>query len=196
LENVIVGKGIKIAIIVGLPVLALGVTWGLAKFNVIPVRKMAEKNPKILPVLKALKLDSPQLPARSGSAVAAQPDPLEGEKKALQAQRDTLEDERKKWEAQRQSQLRQEADSRAAALRAAPDPKNIARMASVYEQMPAETVTLIFGKMRDDQVIALLRRMDEKQVGQVLAAMAPDRAARLTLALTRPAPDRIASTTP
>jgi flagellar motility protein MotE (MotC chaperone) len=189
-----VGKGMKVALVLTLP-LALGITWGLAKFGVIPVRKLAEKNPKIRPVLKTLALDTPQLPARTGP-VPAPPDPLAGEKKALQAQRDTLDEERKKWESQRQAQLRKESDTRAAALRAAPDPKNLARMAAVYEQMSPETVTLIFGKMRDDQVVALLRRMDEKQVGQVLAAVAPERAARLTLALSRPAPERTASATP
>lgn len=189
------GKGLKIALLLLLPVVLLAVTWGLAKFGVIPVRKMAEKNPQIRPVLKALKLDSPQLPARTGT-VAAPPDPLAGERKALQAQREALEDERKKWEAQKQSQMRAESDARAAAMRAAPDPKNLTRMAAVYEQMPAATVTRIFGKMRDDQVIALLRRMDEKRVGEILAAVTPERAARLTLSLSRPAPDRIASAAP
>jgi hypothetical protein len=189
-----VGKGIKITLVLTLP-LILGITWGLAKFGVIPVRKLAEKNPKIRPILKTLALDTPQLPARTGPA-SVPPDPLAGERKALQAQREALDEERKKWEVQRQVRLRQESDSRAAAQRAAPDPKNLTRMAAVYEQMSPETVTRIFGKMRDDQVVALLRRMDEKQVGQVLAAVTPERAARLTLALSRPAPDKTASATP
>lgn len=193
------GKAIKIIMVLTLPLAALGIAWGLAKFNVIPVRKMAEKNPKIRPILKALALDTPQIPAPPGNgagAVVAKVDPLEGEKKALQGQREALEDERKKWETQKQMQLREAADSRAAALRAAPDPKNLARMAAVYEQMPAETVTKIFTKMRDDQVTALLRRMDEKQVAQVMAAVTPERAVRLTMALSRPAPQQTASVAP
>jgi flagellar motility protein MotE (MotC chaperone) len=190
-----VSKGVKIAIGLVLLGSALGVTWGLAKFGVIPVRQMAAKNPKLQPVLKAIGLDTPKLPAATVAAVA-KPDPLAAEKKSIQAQRDQIEDERKKWEAQRQAQLRADSDSRAAVLRAQPDPKNLARMASVYEQMPADKVTIIFGKMRDDQVTALLRRMDEKRVGQILAAVTPERAARLTLALARPAPDRVASAAP
>jgi flagellar motility protein MotE (MotC chaperone) len=180
---------------VTLPLVTLGITWGLAKFNVIPVRKMAEKNPQIRSVLKMLALDTPQLPTPPGAA-PVKTDPLEAEKKALQGQREALEDERRRWEAQRQAQLRQESDSRAAALRAEPDPKNLARMAAVYEQMPPQAVTRIFGKMRDDQVTALLRRMDEKQVAQILASFTPDRAARLTLALSRPTPQQTASVTP
>lgn len=189
------GKGIKIILALTLPLITLGITWGLAKFNVIPVRKMAEKNPGIRPVLKMLALASPQMPIPPGTA-PTKVDPLEGEKKALQGQRDALEEERRKWEAQRQAQMRQESDTRAAALRAEPDPKNLTRMAAVYEQMPPETVTRIFGKMRDDQVTALLRRMDEKQVAQVLASFTPDRAARLTLALSRPAPQQTAALAP
>jgi flagellar motility protein MotE (MotC chaperone) len=186
---------VKLVLIVVVPLILLGVTWGLAKVGVIPVRKMAEKNAGLRPVLKALALDTPKLPAPTAT-VASKPDPMEADRKALQAQREQLEDERQKWEAQRQAQLRADSDARAAALRAEPDPKNLIRMASVYEQMPPETVTRIFGKMRDDQVTALLRRMDEKRVGQILASITPERAARLTLALARPAPDKTASVAP
>ena len=70
---------------------------------------------------------------------------------------------------------------------AAPDPKSLSRLASGYEQMPPEKVMPIFSKLPDPQVIALLRRMDEKQVALILAIVPPERAARMTLALAKPA---------
>ncbi|MCS6775438.1 MAG: hypothetical protein RMJ43_04520 [Chloroherpetonaceae bacterium] len=186
------GKVLRILLVLGIPVIALPVLWGLARFNVIPVRRMAGQNPALRPVLRALALDTPALPAPPGQA-PVRPDPLEGERKALQAQREALAEERRQWEAQRQRQLREAAAARAAALRAEPDPKSLSRLAAIYEQMPAAAVTRILSRMRDDYVVALLQRMDEKQVAQVLAAIPPERAVRLTVALSRP-PVRTAST--
>ena len=68
-------------------------------------------------------------------------------------------------------------------------------MAAVYEQMPVDKLTKIFSLLPDAQVLALLRGMDEKKVAEILAALAPGRAARFTLALSRPVPPRTASTT-
>jgi flagellar motility protein MotE (MotC chaperone) len=179
-------KLIPIVLILVVPV-ALGITYGLAKFGVIPVQKLAAKNPTVGKLLTKIGLNSPKLPAPvAAKASAPAPDPLAGEKKVLEAQRKALEEERAAWEADKQAQQKQQTTARRAAAAAAPDPRNVARMASVYEQMPAEAVTPIFTKLPDDQVIALLRKMDEKKVGQILAIQTPERAARLTLALSRP----------
>ena len=80
------------------------------------------------------------------------------------------------------------AAAKAAEQQATTDPRSLSRLAAIYEQMPAETANKIFTKLPDLEVIALLRKMDEKKVSQILAIVAPDRAARLTLALSKPAP--------
>lgn len=186
-------KRLILVLIVLFP-LGLGVCYALAKFGVIPVQKWAAKTPVLGKVLAKIGLDSPKLPApvKAGAAAAA-PDPLASEKKVLEAQRQALEDERTAWENDKKVQERQKADVQRTAQTALPDPRSVARMASVYEQMPADAVTKIFAKLSDDQVIALLRKMDEKKVGQVLAVQTPERAARFTLALSRAeTPDRTA----
>lgn len=179
-------KLIVIALIVILPV-GLGVTYGLAKFGVIPVQKLAVKSPVVGKMLAKIGLNSPKLPAptAASAAPAAAPDPLAGEKKALQAQRQALEDERAAWESDKKVQQQQQETSKRTAQVAAPDPRSIARLASVYEQMPADSVTKIFAKLPDDQVIAMLRKMDEKKVSEILAIQTPERAARFTLTLSR-----------
>ena len=166
--------------------LGLGVCYALAKFGVIPVQKIAAKNPALGKVLAKIGLNSPNLPApvKVGAAVAA-PDPLASEKKVLAAQRQALEDERTAWENDKKAQEKQKSTAQRTTQTTLPDPRSIARMASVYEQMPADAVTKIFAKLSDDQVIALLRKMDEKKVGQVLAVQTPERAARFTLVLSR-----------
>jgi len=166
--------------------LGLGVCYALAKFGVIPVQKIAAKNPALGKVLAKIGLNSPKLPApvKVGAAIAA-PDPLASEKKVLAAQRQALEDERTAWENDKKAQEKQKSTAQRTTQTTLPDPRSIARMASVYEQMPADAVTKIFAKLSDDQVIALLRKMDEKKVGQVLAVQTPERAARFTLVLSR-----------
>ncbi len=59
----------------------------------------------------------------------------------------------------------------------------IARLSTVYEQMPAEEAGRIFAKLPDPLVEELLRRMDERQVGKLLLALDVGRAARLTQSL-------------
>lgn len=58
------------------------------------------------------------------------------------------------------------------------------RMAAVYEQMPVDEATKIMAKLPDSVVEPLLRRMDEKQVGKLLATFPAERSAKLTLAMT------------
>jgi Mg/Co/Ni transporter MgtE len=68
-----------------------------------------------------------------------------------------------------------------------PDPKieeNLTRMASVYEDMQPEDAVRIFSKLPDPLVEKLMKRMDERQVSQILTLMPLDRSARLTRALT------------
>lgn len=181
-------KSMKIAVAVLMPlVVIVGAMYGLAKIGVLPVGRFAEKNKALGTVLKMAGLYRPR--PRAVQSAAPAPDPLAGEKKELAAQRAALEQERAALQAQREAQQRPQPVAQTAERPAPPDPKNIARLASVYEQMPPETVTRIFAKLPNDQVIALLHRMDEKQVGQILALLAPDRAARLTVELAQPAPD-------
>ena len=61
---------------------------------------------------------------------------------------------------------------------------DLTRLAGVYEQMDVDDAAKIMAKLPDTLVEPLLRRMEEKQVGKLLIAFAPDRAARLTLALS------------
>jgi len=61
----------------------------------------------------------------------------------------------------------------------------IARLSSVYEQMPAEEAGRIFAKLPDPLVEKLLRKMDERQVGKLLLVLDTNRAVRLTQSLAK-----------
>lgn len=190
-------KGVKIALAVILPLMViLGVVYGLAKFGVLPARKYAQKNNAMGKALRMIGLGSPRLPARQVN-MPAPVDPLAAEKKALAAERDALTKERAALQAQpaQPAALHNASDTKdAASATAPPDPKEVARLASVYEQMSPDALKKIFDKLPDDQVIALLRRMDEKQVAEFLALETPERAARLTITLSHPAPADHATT--
>ncbi|HLK56626.1 MAG TPA: hypothetical protein VKU00_08680 [Chthonomonadaceae bacterium] len=178
-------KGLKIALAVLLPLLViLGGVYGLARIGLVPLDNITKSSPALARVFKAIGLKSappktPANPIKTETAVAANaapaPDPLAVQQAAFDKERTDL-----------QTQIQNLKHPAPQAN--APDPKNLARMADVYNQMPAEAVTKIFDKMPDEQVIALLRRMDERQVAQVLAAIPPDHAAQITQALARPAP--------
>lgn len=181
-------KGVKILLAILIPILVIaGGVYGAAKAGLLPVAKIAASNPGMKAPLKMLGLyKEPPKSVQPAGLEAKLPDPLK-------AQREAFEKEKADLEAQLQEQ--RDAVSKAAATAAAqqPDPKNVTRLASVYEQMDPETVQRIFAKLPEAHVQALLRKMDEKQVGRILALEKPDRAARLTLALSRPAPDAIAA---
>ena len=189
-------KLVKLFLFVVFPLfLILGGAYGLAKVGVIPVKRLTAKNKAARTVVHLIGLDSPKLPTvQVNSAHAATaPDPLEGRRKELDAQKAAFEKQRADWENLRQVQAKTAA-AKAAEEQAAVDPKSLSRLAAIYEQMPAETANKIFTKLPDPEVIALLRKMDEKKVGQILAIVAPDRAARLTLTLSKPAsPSPVAS---
>ena len=194
------GKGLKLVMVGVVPLaLLLGVGYGLAKVQVIPTQKMGLKNPALGRVLRMAglyKAPPPPKPLLPGQAAA--PAPVSPEQQALKAQRDALDKERADWEAQKQAQAKAAAKPKADAAASASisDPREVARLASIYEQMPSENVVKIFAKMPDPQTIALMRRMDEKKVSEILAAIAPERAAFFTQQLSHaPAPVRTASAT-
>ena len=199
------GKGLKLILVGVVPLaLLLGVGYGLAKVQVIPTQKMGLKNPALGRVLHSVGLYKAPPPVKMGLPGQAAPGQapavaaLSPEQQALKAQRDALDKERADWEAQKQAQAKVGAAKPKSDAASAPDPREIARLASIYEQMPSENVVKIFAKMPDPQTIALMRRMDEKKVSEILAAIAPERAAFFTQQLSHaPAPARaVASAAP
>jgi flagellar motility protein MotE (MotC chaperone) len=71
---------------------------------------------------------------------------------------------------------------------AEPDPERdarLARLSSTYEQMSPEDAGRIFTKLPDSLVENLLRKMDEGKVAKLLLALPVERAAKLTLALSK-----------
>lgn len=190
-------KGVKIGLVILVPLLlvALGAAYGLAKLGIIPVQKIAGNKKPLLKLFRTIGLKvEPEKP----KVAAAHPvvDPLASERKAILDQRFALEKERADWQAQEEAKQKAALNAKRAELSALPDPKELTRLAAVYEQMPTDTMTKIFAKLPDDQVIALLRRMEEKKVADVLASVTPERAARLTLNLSHvptPLPDRLAA---
>jgi hypothetical protein len=63
--------------------------------------------------------------------------------------------------------------------------RNLARLTSIYEQMPPEDAGRILVKLPDSLLEKMLRRMDERQAGKILLTFDPHRAARLTQALAK-----------
>ncbi len=82
-----------------------------------------------------------------------------------------------------------------------PDPEaaakaeqRMARLVALYEGMSADDAKPIVEKLPDTLVADLLRRMDERQAGKLLAGMKADRAAKLTGILAKaPAAGVVAS---
>lgn len=180
--------GLKVLLAITLPlVLIAGGVYGLAKVGIVPVETLTGGNPALLKICKAmgLKPSKPVKVNKPAPLTPAVPDRVAQQKSAF-------DKERADMQAQIDA-LRSAQAKKAVATSAALDPKNIARLATVYEGMSPETVTKIFAKLPDDEVIAILRRMDEKKVGQILAAVTPEHAASLTQALAQPAPPAVAS---
>jgi flagellar motility protein MotE (MotC chaperone) len=63
--------------------------------------------------------------------------------------------------------------------------KKLQRLATMYEQLPADEAGPIFAKLPDALVEKLLRKMDDRQAAKVLLTLGTDRAAKLTLALAK-----------
>jgi hypothetical protein len=133
-------KLVKVFLFVVFPLfLVLGGAYGLAKVGVIPIRQVAAKNHALGLALHLIGLDTPQLPAvqvTPASTVAH--DPLDSQRRALTEQRSALDKERADWDIQRQAQVKTAA-VKTVTEQAVADPKSIARLAAIYEQMPAET---------------------------------------------------------
>lgn len=167
-----------------LTAVGLGVTYGLAKFGVI---RLPQK-PFLTPLYAKIGLKQS---TKSTTSVASKPapDPLLNERKNLEEQRQNLQKEREEWEKQKQESAKREAEAKTQA-QATPhketlDPKNLSRIATIYEEMPTEKVSKILALLPDAQVIELLKRMDEKKVGEILATEKPARAARLSLTIAK-----------
>ncbi|MBC7529792.1 MAG: hypothetical protein H7308_19865 [Chthonomonadaceae bacterium] len=166
----------KIGLLVVVPLaVVVGVGYGLAKVGKIPVPKN--------PILSAIGLNPKVTPVASN--LPKPPTPEENAAKVMAEQQLQFTKEREEWVQQQKSKQAAEERAKLAIANAAPDPKETARMASVYEQMPIDAVTKIFALLPDDRILALMRKMDEKKVGEILSAQKPDRAARFTLALSR-----------
>jgi flagellar motility protein MotE (MotC chaperone) len=165
----------------------------LLKLGVVKPPKVAA----LQPLIKRLGLNSPRLPARQ-VAVAPMEAPLGREKQALEAQRKALEEDRKALEKEkadlskamveegRKKEATASPDTNKSALsQNLPDPKSLARMAMVYEEMPLEKASKIFAILPDTHALALFRRMDAKRVAELLAADKPARAARFSQELSK-----------
>lgn len=170
-----------------LAAIALGGVYGLAKAGRISL----PTNPKLAPLYAKIGL-KPKHPPSSASQVAnkLETDPLADERRALSVMRESLQKEREDWERLKQAQEKKAAEPPPAAKASPPpqnaiDPKALARMATIYEEMPVEKLNKIFTLLPDDEVIQLLRRMEEKKVADILAAEKPARAARLSLILSK-----------
>jgi len=169
-----------------LGVLSLGIVYGLAKSGLVSL----PANPALTPLYAKIGLKPKQV------AKTALPDPLSEEKHKLSVMRESLQKERDDWERLKQASAKkaQEAPTKApAAVQNSIDPKALARMAMVYEEMPIEKLSKIFALLPDDEVVQLLRRMEEKKVADILAAEKPVRAAHFSLVLSK-SPKETAST--
>ncbi len=185
----------------------LGVTYNLAKRGLV---RLPQK-PFLMPLYAKIGLK----PTSRKVATAKAPDPLAEEKQKLNSMRESFQKEHEDWERLKQAQVQSEAEAKAKVLAEAEikkqeakraeeeakktpppstiDPKSLARMAAVYEEMPIAKLSKIFAVLPDDEVIQLLRRMDEKKVAEVLAEEKPARAARFSLTLSK-APKETAGT--
>ena len=70
-----------------------------------------------------------------------------------------------------------------------------AKLVAIYDTMSPDDIARIFGKLPDPQVIPILMQLDEKKDGRILAALPPDRAARINLVMAH-GPTRTASAAP
>lgn len=162
----------RLLIILVVLVILLGVPYGLAKIGVIPVAKLAAKNPALakfarsiglMPRPRAVKADTKQ------ESTASLPKPAATPSNTSRPAPPAL------------------APLPSARSGAAGNPDSAGRqvgwVAKVYENMEPEQAVRILERMNDREVIALLRRMKQRQVASILALMPPDRAARLSKTL-------------
>ncbi|MEI6511759.1 MAG: hypothetical protein WCO51_00590 [bacterium] len=136
-------------------VLLLATLYGLAKFGIIPVKKMAASNPGLASVCKAIGLVSdkdlkpalPPAPPPSNSAVTPTPPTLSKKKPVVV----------------KTSQK-----------------SGIDRLANVYAQMDVPVVAQLMAKMTDKEVIQLFDRLPDDQVGELLKVLPNNKALALS----------------
>lgn len=167
--------------ILGLVIL-VGVLYGLAFFGVIPVQKMAAKNPALAKTLAKLHLASAK---PKGTAKAAAAQPLTPQMQALQAQQqqiDTARAQLVKDQAAFEAEKQQAAPAATSGSTTTPagTVDTGAKISAIYATMSPDDIAKIFAKMPDPVVIQNLMPLDEETAGKVLAAMPADRAARLS----------------
>lgn len=171
----------------------LGIVYGLARFGVIPTQKLAAKSPAMAKALAALKLAGPAKPKAIAHAAPESPQQqmLDAEKQQLDAQRAQLSKDQAAFEAQQQQAL---SAQQAPAAPAGPDTG--AKLIALYSTMDPDDLAPIFAKLPDNQVISSLMQLDEKKAGEVLAALPPSRAARISELMSAHAPTHTASAAP
>lgn len=169
-------------------VVVLGVLYGLAFLGVIPVQKMAAKNPAMAKALAKMHLApaKPKAAVAAKTAATAPADPqqqaLQTQQKQLAADRAQLDKDRTAFEAEKQQPPTPAGGTISATSdggTAAPGDLN-AKLTAIYATMSPDDIAKIFAKLPDSVVIQNLTPLDERQAGKVLAAMPPDRAARLS----------------
>ena len=176
--------------IVGL-LAVLGIVYGLAFVGIIPTQKLAAKSPALANVLTAMHLaKKPRTAAPASHVAAAKPSAekqaLDAEKQQLAAQKAKLDKDRAALEAERQAPPAPAPD-------APPVPDTGAKLLALYGTMSPDDLAPIFAKLPDPLVVKTLMQMDEKKAGKVLAALPPDRAARLSELMLARSPGRTAS---
>ncbi len=159
----------------------LGLLYGLAFFGILPAQKWADGSPALAKTLIAMHLARVKRPKPPAAATSAAPSPeqqaLASQKKQMQADRTQLAKDREAFETEKQ-----QAAARSAA---APASDGDSKLAAIYATMSPDDIARIFGKLPDKDVVDALTQMDEKKAGKILAALAPERAAKISLLLTR-----------
>ena len=169
------------ALVITVSLLAvLGIVYGLAFVGIIPVRQIAKKSKPAEAILTAMKLYHPA-PSKSASHPPAQlaqaPDPLASDRAALQAEREQLAIEK--------IQLDKKLTAGPPASASPASVPTSSKMSAIYDTMKPSEIAQIFAKLPNPPVCDALMNMDEMKAGKVLAAMPPDRAAKLTTLLNQ-----------
>jgi hypothetical protein len=151
----------------------LGSVYALALVGVIPVKPIALSSPAAAKLLIALKLYHPV--AKKAAIVAAlpltSPDPLAADRASLQAERQQLVIEK--------AALDKKMAGGGSGVTTS------SKMSAIYDTMKPAQIASIFAKLPDAQVCDAIVKMDEMEAGKVLAAIPPDRAAKITILLNQ-----------
>lgn len=171
----------------------IGVVYALALFGVIPTQKLAAKSPALAKAFHALHLPGPRHEAAvaKASPPSAAQQMVDAEKAQLDAQQAQLTKDKAAFEAQQQQALANQQQPVGPA-----QPDTSAKLIAVYATMDGDDLAKIFAKMPDPQVIQALVQLDERKAGEVLAALPPDRAARISQTMaahSSPAPATVAA---